>query len=68
MGKTIFHADSSGMSIIPNTKKAQYEYGLLFGYDHILITEEHIKALREGKQLAFNDGEYSNFLSMSKPK
>jgi hypothetical protein len=56
------------ISIIPNTIKAQNEYGHSYGSEHILITEEHINALKEGKQLAFCDDEYSNFLSMSKPK
>ena len=56
------------MLIIENTTAAQKEYGLLWGYHHYTITEEEIKALLNGKQLAFDNGEYSAFISMEEPK
>jgi len=56
------------IKIIENTIMAQEQYGLACGWDTVVLTEEHIKALYEGKQLAFNDGEYSTFLTMSEPK
>ncbi len=65
--KTTYDTDSHGIAIIENTILDQNKYGHLCGSEHILITDKHIKALKEGKQLAFNDGEYCTFLSMSVP-
>ena len=65
MGKSIFHPKVDEITIMENTKAAQDKYGRLFGADHVIFTEEHIKALKEGKQLAFNDSEYVTFISMS---
>jgi|WetSurMetagenome_2_1015567.scaffolds.fasta_scaffold31821_5 hypothetical protein len=56
------------LSIIENTEIAQKEFGCAWGAEWNQITEDDIKALKDGKQLAFNDGEYVHFLSMSKPK
>jgi hypothetical protein len=53
--------------IIDNTKSAQDEFGHAWGSGHILIGEEAIDALLAGKQIAFCDGEYVNFISMSEP-
>jgi hypothetical protein len=56
------------LSVIENTENAQKEFGCAWGAEWNQITEDDIKALKDGKQLAFNDGEYVHFLSMSKPK
>lgn len=57
----------SELQIIENTKKAQDEYGHMWGSGHEIITKKQIRALLAGKQLAFEDGEYAHFISMSEP-
>jgi len=52
------------VEIIDNTKEAEDKYGHLWGSSTVVITQEHIDALLNGKQLAFNDGEYSQFITM----
>lgn len=54
--------------IIENTKDAQNEFGHMWGSSWHQITPEHIEALKNGKQLAFSDGEYVNFISLSNPE
>jgi len=59
--KTIFHGKAS-VEVIEPTEKAIIEYGINCGYDIIPISEKHMQCLNEGKIIAFDDGEYSNFL------
>lgn len=56
------------VEIIENTKKSQDEYGHSYGSSTVVLTDEQMKALKNGKQLAFNDGEYSTFLTMKEPE
>lgn len=53
--------------IIENTKSAQDEFGHMWGSGWFQITEEQIEELKKGKQIAFSDGEYSNFISLVEP-
>jgi len=53
--------------VIENTKAAQFEYGRMWGSRWNQITREQIQALLDGKQIAFHDGEYTNFISLEKP-
>ncbi|HHT97486.1 MAG TPA: hypothetical protein GXZ90_06300 [Clostridiales bacterium] len=53
------------VEIIDNTKEAEDNYGHLWGSSTAVITQEHIDALLNGKQIAFNDGEYSQFITMN---
>lgn len=53
------------VEIIENTKQGEDTYGHGYGSNTVVITNEHIKALLNGKQLAFNDGEYSHFITMN---
>lgn len=57
---------ASNLTIIENTDKAREEYGTLWGINYINISEEDIKALYEGKCLAYDDGEYSTFITLDK--
>jgi hypothetical protein len=52
----------SEISIIENNLKAAQEYGLNCGYSVVKLEKKHLKALEEGKCIAFDDGEYSTFL------
>lgn len=54
--------------IIENTITAQNLFGHNYGSSWLQITQEQIKLLSIGKQLAFTDGEYSNFISLEEPK
>ncbi|HBF2789794.1 TPA: hypothetical protein KN142_003786, partial [Clostridioides difficile] len=54
--------------IIDNTAAAQKEFGHMWGSGWYQITMEQIEALKNGKQLAFSDGEYVNFISLSEPE
>lgn len=53
---------------IEATQRARKEFGYGYGANLIEITEENIKALREGKHLAFFDGEYSHFIRLKNEK
>lgn len=53
------------IDIIENTKEAENNYGHGWGSSTVVITHNHIEALLNGKQLAFNDGEYSTFVTMN---
>lgn len=50
------------IEILDPSEEAQKEYGLLWGWDTIALSDKHIQALRDGKMLAWNDGEYSTFV------
>lgn len=52
------------IEIIDNTREARDEYGHLCGSWNVALIKEHIQALLNGKCIAFNDGEYSQFVSM----
>lgn len=56
------------LHIIENTKEAQNEFGHMWGSGWYQITLEQIEQLKAGKQLAFSDGEYANFISLKEPK
>lgn len=62
MGKTIFHKEDEEFEIIEATQKAGEKYGTNYGFSILRITDEHINALKEGKMLATDDGEYTTFI------
>ncbi len=55
------------MNIIENSNKDRDQYGHCYGSENIILTSEHINALLNGKCVAFDDGEYTHFLSMAEP-
>lgn len=50
--------------IIDNTDDARDEYGHWWGSDTFILSEEMIEALKNGKCVAGNDGEYATFIIM----
>ena len=50
------------IEIIEMAPEALDKYGHNYGSDIIKLTQEHIDAIKEGKALAWNDGEYSTFV------
>ena len=64
-GKTIFNSPSN-VTVIEPTLKAIEEYGTNCGYEVVELNEDDINAIRNGKMLAFDDGEYSTFLIYNK--
>ncbi len=55
------------LHVIENTKKAQEEFGTGWGACWLQITQEQIQEIKNGKQLAFFDGEYVHFISLKEP-
>lgn len=51
-----------GIKIIDPTQEAREEYGYNQGGRIAKLSEEQVKALLQGKSIAFTDGEYSTFL------
>ena len=61
--KLLFWTDpNDNIEIIEATKEAADKYGHHFGSEIIRLNSEHIQALRDGKMLAWDDGEYTTFL------
>lgn len=58
---------NNGICVIENTKKAQDEFGHAWGSDWNKISLVQIVYLIKGKQIAFFDGEYVHFISVSEP-
>ncbi len=58
--------DENGIEIIENTTEARKDYGYRYGGMDLELTAEHLAALRAGKCLATNDGEYSTFITLKK--
>jgi hypothetical protein len=54
--------EPSEAEIIPATRKAANKYGHMFGSELIVLSPIHIKALLDGKMLAFGVDEYSAFV------
>jgi hypothetical protein len=52
-------------TILEATDEAAEKYGFAYGSDLSILTDEHIQALKDGKMLAFSDGEYHHFLIYS---
>jgi hypothetical protein len=50
------------VEIIENSKEGRDKYGYLYGASVLTLTIEHIEALKDGKAIACNDGEYSTFV------
>ena len=53
---------SNEIEIIENTDEAKDRYDRFYGESILELTNEHITALKQGKCLATNDGEYSTFI------
>lgn len=53
-----------GFDVIEGGKEARDTYGHAYGSCNVILTEEDIKALREGKQLVHQDGEYHHFVML----
>lgn len=69
MSKGIFWTDpNDSIEIINASKEAADQFGHGYGSDLIRLTQEHIKALEEGKMLAWQDSEYSTFVILDKEK
>lgn len=49
---------------MPEIVKRDDEVNPMYGIRAVEITEEHISALRDGKCVYFNDGEYATILYM----
>lgn len=62
--------DDNEVTIIENSRADRDTYGHGYGSSTVVITPDHIKALRNGKALAIpiNGGEYVNFLAMRIPE
>lgn len=56
------------LHIIENSKEAQDEFGHAYGSEWLQITIEQIEELKKGKQLAYSDGEYAYFISLTDPE
>lgn len=54
------------MEIIDATEEAMDNYGRLHGSEIIVLTEEYMNALKNGKILATNDCEYTTFIILEK--
>jgi hypothetical protein len=52
------------VTIIENTTEARKDYGERYGVDEIELTPEHIAALKAGKCIASNNGEYTQFITL----
>jgi hypothetical protein len=52
------------VTIIEATEEAQNKYGWMDGSDLVILKNEHMEALKNGKCLAWNDGEYVTFVVM----
>jgi hypothetical protein len=52
--------------IIEGGKEARDKYGHSYGSSGVVITEEDIQALKDGKQLVFDGGEYNMFIMLEK--
>ena len=50
------------ITILDATEEAKDNYGHLYGSDCIVLEPEHMRALRSGKMLAWNDSEYTTFV------
>lgn len=50
------------VEIIDNTDEAKDKYGHMYGSSTLELTEEQFQAIRDGKCIACNDGEYSTFV------
>ncbi|MFX1589460.1 MAG: hypothetical protein ACFFC1_15010 [Promethearchaeota archaeon] len=67
MTKILFWTNpSADIKIIEATNEAADKYGHYYGSDLIELNNKHIKALREGKMLAWNDSEYATFVILKK--
>lgn len=53
---------NDNIKIIEPTEEAAKEFGFYSGYDLMRLTDEHIEALKNGKMLAWADGEYATFV------
>jgi len=56
--------DSDDIEIIENTKDARNIYGYRYGASDLELTSTQVNALLSGKCLAYNDGDYSTFISI----
>ena len=52
------------IEILEATQTAANEYGHGYGSDLIRLNPKHIKALQDGKMLAWSDSEYSTFVML----
>ena len=48
--------------VIDKSSDAIKEFGTAYGADLTILDEAHINALKEGKMLAIDDGEYVHFV------
>lgn len=56
----------NGVEIIENTETAMNKYGHFYGSSTLELTLEQFNAIKDGKCIACNDGEYSTFIVLEK--
>ena len=56
--------ESAPVEIIEGTDESIRDYGYRHGCEFIHVTQEHIAALLSGKMLAWNNDEYSIFITL----
>lgn len=56
---------NKNIEILEASDEEREKYGHRFGSDTIVLSPEHIKALQDGKMLAWNDSEYSTFVVLA---
>jgi len=60
--KPLWTTPNNDIEILEATKAAASNYGFGYGSSLMGLKSEHIKALKKGKMLAWNDGEYTTFV------
>jgi|GEM_PF-5260749 len=54
------------IKIIENTEEAQHKYAKLgWGHGQVTLDRKHLKALMDGKAVAYFDGEYTHSIVLS---
>jgi hypothetical protein len=60
--KLVFDEESDDITIINPTEEERESYGFSYGHDDLVLSEQHIQALIDGKMLAYDGGEYTTFI------
>jgi len=62
----VIDRDGNDITIIENSDESIEEYGTRYGVDYMLLSDKHIAALKSGKLLASNNGEYIQLIEYRK--
>ena len=62
--RNFYRGTVTGPQIIPGGEQGRDDYGHRYGSERLLLSAEHLEALRKGRQLAVEimDGEYVLFI------